>query len=417
MTAAGEGGAQAEAEVARLRALQEKESSRWLRVLPVDAGLRLTELQWQTAAQLRLGMPRAPHGSTASACEHGRAAGTDGWHPLVCLTRSGPAINARHHAVVRLLADAAAQLKVPARIEPYNLCDDDDSRPDIQLDLPEYSLLVDVTISHPGAARWRAAAAARGVEAVGDARCAEKDSSYVPMAEALGVRFAPFVLYTYGGFHKSALSVIEQLGAAYDPAVALVSLSAWKQELKDRIAACVQRHTADIMIEDARRARAAGVVRSRRRPRRAGARRRLASRVLPRQHQVAGARSQGGISARAASLCASLLVPPLAPCPVGPGARDADGEPSLSMGVCMSPVPPPVSAGPEDVFIPGTPGMEVESPPAVQADTAAAGCVSALSGVCSVMRVDDGDDACVDVGVVSAVGADVPMAVGVWSCG
>ena len=48
---------------------------------------------------------------------------------------------------------------------------------------------------------------------------------------------------------------------------------------------------------------------------------------------------------------------------------------------------------------------------------AAAGCVSALSGVCSVMRVDDGDDACVDVGAVSAVGADVPMAVGVWSCG
>ena len=55
------------------------------------------------------------------------------------------------------------------------------------------------------------------MEAVGDARSAEKDNSYVPMADALGVRFTPFVLYTYGGFHKSALSTVEQLAAASDP--------------------------------------------------------------------------------------------------------------------------------------------------------------------------------------------------------
>ena len=31
-------------------------------------------------------------------------------------------------------------------------------------------------------------------------------------AEALDVRFVPFVLYTYGGFHRSALTTIEQMG-------------------------------------------------------------------------------------------------------------------------------------------------------------------------------------------------------------
>ena len=267
--------------------------------------------------------------------QHERAVATDGWHSLVCITRSGPAINARHHAVVRLLADAAALLKVPARVEPYNLCDDDDSRPDVQLDLPEYSLLADVTISHPCAARWRALAAARGVEAVGDARCAEKDGHYVPMADALGVRFAPFVLYTYGGFHKSALSVIEQLGAAYDPAVALVSLSEWKQELKDRIAMCVQRHTANIVIEDAGRARAAGVARHGRRARRSGARRRLPVSVLsPRRPAAAQERREG--SARAASLCASLLVSSPASCSAGPAVRGGHGDLSEDMPVCMS---------------------------------------------------------------------------------
>ena len=418
MKAAGEGGAQAEAEVARLRALQEKESSRWLRVLPVDAGLRLSDLQWQTAVQLRLGMPRAPHGTAASHCEHQRAAATDGWHPLVCITRSGPAINARHHAVVRLLADAAAVLKVPARVEPYNLCDDDDSRPDIQLDLPEYSLLVDVTISHPCAGRWRTTTAARGVEAVGDARCAEKDSSYGPMAKALDVRFAPFVLYSYGGFHKSALSVIEQLGAAHDPAVALVSLGTWKQELKDRIAVCVQQHTANIMIEDARRARAAGVVGSRRRARRSGAKRhRLPLSVLPPRRPVA-AQQHCGTGVRAVSLSAPLLVSPLASCPAGPDGQSADGEQSASMLVCMSPAPP-MSAMSKDVFVPGTPGMEPESPEAVRADVDAAGCTRALSALC-ISRVCGAvdRDARVEVGGgTGAAGATVPLVAGGLVCG
>jgi hypothetical protein len=59
---------------------------RWLRGLPMDTALRTC---------------------TGSA--------------LVCVEQSEPAINARHHAVVRLLAEAAALLlKTPARIELYN---------------------------------------------------------------------------------------------------------------------------------------------------------------------------------------------------------------------------------------------------------------------------------------------------------
>ena len=134
--------------------------SRWLRVRPTDNELLLTDLQWQTAAQLRLGMPIAAHGSAASACEHHDAADTDGWHALVCTTRSGPGINERHHAVVRLLAAAARRLGVPARIEARHLCERDEGRPDLQLDLPACTLLGDVTISHPSAARWQTVAAA-----------------------------------------------------------------------------------------------------------------------------------------------------------------------------------------------------------------------------------------------------------------
>src|SRR6185437_14759154 len=175
--------------------------------------------------------------------------------------------NGRHHGVVRLLENASDLLQIPARTEPTNLCDDSRLRPDIQFDLPELTLLSDVTISHPCAAKWRSKAAARGVEAaVGDARATEKTDYYAELTAALEAEFLPFVLYSYGGFHKSALSVIDKLGAAAsDPAVALVSLTAWKKELKDRIAIQVQRVTANIIIGDARRARVAEIEQRQRR--------------------------------------------------------------------------------------------------------------------------------------------------------
>ena len=248
---------------------------------------------------------------------------------------------------VRLLADAAARLKIPARIEPYHLSEDDDSRPDIQLDLPEYSLVADVTISHPNAGQWRAVAADRGVEAVGAARSAEKDAHYGPMAQALGVRFTPFVLYTYGSFHKSALSTIEQLGAGYDPAVALVSLTAWKlqQDLKDRIAVSVQRHTANIVIDDDRQARAAGVSMQRRRPgRRAGSaavRRPRPVELPPRRREAE--RQQHVVSRRAASLCPALLI----------------SVPAAHTAGAVEPLPAPASPVEASTFVPGTPGMDV----------------------------------------------------------
>jgi len=376
MAAAGAGGAQAVAEVARLQSLREKESSRWLRVLPTDSRLRLTDLQWQTAAQMRLGVPKAPHGAVGVSCNHVAAAASDGWHALVCRQRSGAAITRRHNAVVRLLADAAELLKVPARIEPFNLCDDDQHRPDIQLDLPEYTLLGDVTISHPNAACWRAQAADRGVEAVGDARAAEKDGTYAPMAAALEAVFAPFVLYTYGGFHKSALSFIDALGAAYDPAVAIVSLSAWKEDLKDRIAVCVQRHTANILIDDARRARVDGLLGRRRGARRSRARRRPSALVASsrRVQSLAAEDALDEVGGRAASLYAALFSSPSSSSasaevfpPMSVGSEAATEVMSVSPVSSVSFVPETVmTASVEAVsFVPGTPGMDAAASPDV----------------------------------------------------
>jgi hypothetical protein len=111
--------------------------------------------------------------------------------------------------------------------------------------------------------------AARGVdEGVGDDRQKEKDDWYTEMAERLDMRFGAVVLYTYGGFHRSALSFIHQLSGGYDPAVCLLSLTEWKRSIMENIAIAVQRGTADIMIKESQRERAATLSsRRRRRPR------------------------------------------------------------------------------------------------------------------------------------------------------
>ena len=197
---------------------------------------------------------------------------------------------------------------MPARVEPHQLCEDDALRPDIQLDLPDYTLLGDVTVNHPNALSWRKKAAKRGVAAVGDERAEQKDDKYAAMAKVVDAEFSAFVLYTYGGFHSSALSFIDKLAAGCDRAVALVPLADWKDDLKDRIAVCVQRHTADIVIDDARRARMASIpVRGRAAGGPSGRPRPSALAASSRRQREAVERlcAEGG---RAASLCAGLLV-------------------------------------------------------------------------------------------------------------
>ena len=376
MTAARAGGVQAKEEVARLQALKEKESSRWLRVRPTDTDLGMSNLQWQVSAQLRLGMPRAPHGAAAPPCCHVVAAATDGWHALVCQERSSAAVTARHHAVVRLLKFAADLIHVPAKTEPHDLCADAALRPDIQLHLPEYTLLSDVTISHPCAARWRNVAASRGVEVVGDARDSEKTEKYKDLTEALDAEFTSFVLYTFGGWHASALSVVNQLGAAADPAVALVSLSAWKEDIKNRIAVCVQRGTADIVLEDARHARMAEIARRLR-----GA----AFRKASRKAAVRARRSLGppsGSPPLAASMVPESPEQPLVPATPAfePEINDMS---DASVGGAVDPVVRALHAGADGPgrpvsativdCVPGTPGMD---------DVLAEPCVRSMSGLC-----------------------------------
>jgi hypothetical protein len=144
------------------------------------------------------------------------------------------------------------------------------------VNLPDVTLLADVTISHPSNKTWRQVTAKRSVEAVGDTREAEKDGSYTSLAAENDMLFKAIVLYTYGGFHRSALAFIKQLADALDPHSCLLTRAEWLRALKAHIAIAVQRGNADIMIQAAQRSWSGGhhdkgrrrAVRHRRRKRR-----------------------------------------------------------------------------------------------------------------------------------------------------
>jgi len=193
---------------ARLLALKERESSLWLRTLPTAPGLVLSDAKWRWAARLRLGMQVPNVSSACNGCHFADAYTNNTWHSLGCVALSKRGITDRHNQVVAVIARSCRVMMVNVETEPAGLDHDSDKRPDIQVDLPDKSILGDVTVIHPTSKSYRKLVVKRGAEAVGDRSAAGKEQKYDEMAAAIDMVSYPIVLYTYGGFHKSALSFI-----------------------------------------------------------------------------------------------------------------------------------------------------------------------------------------------------------------
>jgi hypothetical protein len=122
----------------------------------------------------------------------------------------------------------------------------------------------------------------------------EKDNNYAAMAQAIDMEFIPFVLYTYGGFHSSALKVIQKMAESLDPACCLLSHTEWKRMLMQHIAIAVQRGNADIMIQASQRSREAQL-----------------GRPVHRRRPLRSRSSESETSPRAASGVSAGTLPPL----------------------------------------------------------------------------------------------------------
>lgn len=89
-------------------------------------------------------------------------------------------------------------------------------RPDIEIIMPDQSLLVDVAVVHPAAPSRRSTAALAAARDIENA----KGAKYRSVAQGRGITFLAFIVESYGAFGKQATEVLKLLNNALNHAPA-----------------------------------------------------------------------------------------------------------------------------------------------------------------------------------------------------
>jgi hypothetical protein len=147
-------------------------------------------------------------------------------------------------------------IDVAVLLNPPGDSQEDDRKADIEVYLPDRTIVGDVTVSHPTAKSWRKKISKHGIHVLGDEREAGKVGQYRAMAEQCDKEFQAIVMHTYGGLHQSAVTFLNAICNSLDPALCLLTRAEFKAELRAHIAIALQRGNAAIMIEDSVRVRA-----------------------------------------------------------------------------------------------------------------------------------------------------------------
>jgi hypothetical protein len=162
---------------ARLRSVASPCASAWLEALPAARSLTLSDSEFRAALSRRLGLLTLPHGAPTVTCFCGKAlAAIDSEHAHTCPTPNVLRV-LRHDKLVEVVRRAMRQGGVTSSKEPRIRLPRAKARGDILYVLTNELQVGDVSVVHPGAARYRRAAAATpGAAAV--QRDAEKRARY-----------------------------------------------------------------------------------------------------------------------------------------------------------------------------------------------------------------------------------------------
>ena len=227
---------------ARLRSGGGAGAGAWLLAAPTGATTRLSDLEYKVCARLRLRLPlhlgglldrcrnrrsgdpaeEAAGGSPGGECA--KSLDADGFHALTCLV--GGLVIRRHHTLRDLLAAVGREAGYTSSTEVYEPAwtrartndrgevEVEQTRLDNRFNGPPNDPLVygDVVVSHPEAAAWLDAAAARdGAAAEGAAK--GKHTRY-PVFALLGGRLVPFSVETFGRWGAEALEFLRDAAEA-----------------------------------------------------------------------------------------------------------------------------------------------------------------------------------------------------------
>jgi hypothetical protein len=234
---------------ALLRCISAPHASAWKETVPTSDHLTLSDVHYQLAARLSLGMP--PHVNHLPAnCTSCGAIGrmtVDPWHHLSCVRHKRTELNARHNAVVNVLARHVAWAGGVAIKEPTNLSTRDRRRPDLQIIFPGHHILTDVVVSHPlcpthiRKAQGQHLAVARSAETY-------KQNKYTEAADGQRARLLSFSVETTGGVAPKARQLIEQISLACRQEHAVFSHRQLCREMEGGIAIAIQKGSAIAMM-------------------------------------------------------------------------------------------------------------------------------------------------------------------------
>ena len=187
---------------ARLVGCRAPSAGAWLTTPLTDPLLRFNSVHFSLAVRFRLGLP--PQEDLRTECACGNVITSD--HFLVCNRLKRTSMTTRHDRVLYLLARLARTVNIATRVEvPL----ENQKRPDANFFLHNRSIATDVSIIHPASKTY----AKKAAKALGAAarREGEKKREYSEQARSENLDFIPFVLETFGGFGKEAVTLQEIL--------------------------------------------------------------------------------------------------------------------------------------------------------------------------------------------------------------
>jgi len=193
---------------ARLVAATADAAGAWLTLVPTHRLLRMRDEYFTHAARLRLGLH--PFDDTR-ACTCGKSTRTDPTHFMACTPNLLRAMTMRHNKILFNLSQLAGMMLIPAKIEP-KVDYMDTKRADGLFFFQEKEVVIDVSVTHPLAKSY--VAAASKVLGAAAKREREKNLEYAKRYEDQGTFFLPFVVETLGGIGPSARKFIKNM--AYD---------------------------------------------------------------------------------------------------------------------------------------------------------------------------------------------------------
>ena len=197
----------------RMVSCSARNSGAWLMAIPSSPAVTLTDSDFQYAARHRLGLP--PQHNLPANCVCGASLRDDSAHFHSCPRLMPRAVTARHDGIVQLLAAvfrrAGALVSIEVKYEGENRV-----RPDLEIILPDRSILADVAVVHPAAPsrkRLTPLSATRDIENA-------KAAKYLSIAAERGARFLAFIPESYGAFGKQAMDLLKLLDNTLDHAPA-----------------------------------------------------------------------------------------------------------------------------------------------------------------------------------------------------